>query len=63
LTKRDIVVIDEQEGRQYAVQAGLSVAGVLGYFCAKKNGLIAALKPEIQALKANARFFVPLPLN
>lgn len=57
--KADIVVIDEQEGRQYAVQAGLSVTGVLGVLLrAKKNGLIAALKPEIQALKAKARFFV-----
>jgi uncharacterized protein len=55
----DIVLIDEQEGRQLAVQSGLSVTGVLGVLLrAKQSGAISALKPEIQALRAKARFFV-----
>ena len=58
-TKADIVLIDEQEGRQFATQAGLSVTGVLGVLLrAKKTGHIAALRPVIDALRANARFFI-----
>ena len=34
--KADIVLIDEQEGRQLAVQAGLSVTGVLGVLLRRK---------------------------
>jgi uncharacterized protein len=57
--KADIVLIDEQEGRQLAIQAGLSVTGVLGVLLrAKQSGEISAVRPEIQALRAKARFFV-----
>ena len=57
--KADVLIIDEQEGRQFAVQAGLSITGVLGVLLrAKKNGEILALKPEIQALRREARFFI-----
>jgi len=55
----DIVIIDEQEGRQFAIQAGLSVTDVLGVLLrAKLAGHISALKPEIQALRHKARFFI-----
>ena len=55
----DVVLIDELEGRQFAMQAGLSVTGVLGVLLrAKKTGHIAALKPLIGALRADARFFI-----
>jgi len=55
----EVVLIDEQEGRQYAVQAGLAVTGVLGILLlAKKNGQIPSLKPEIRALRARAGFFI-----
>lgn len=57
--KADIVIIDEQEGRQFAKQAGLTVTGTLGILLrAKKTGLISSLKLEIQALRAQARFFI-----
>lgn len=57
--KADIVLIDEQEGRQFARQAGLSVTGVLGVLLRAKNGgLISALKPEIEALRTKAHFFI-----
>jgi predicted nucleic acid-binding protein len=55
----DMVLIDEQEGRQYAAQAGLSVSGVLGVLLrAKRNGTIQALRPEIESLRNKARFFI-----
>mgnify|MGYP003379692559 CR=1 FL=1 len=54
-----LVLIDEQEGRQLAQQAGLSVSGVLGVLLrAKRNGHIDAIKPEIQSLRHKARFFI-----
>ena len=50
--KADVVLIDEQEARQRAAEAGLSVIGVLGVLLrAKRTGLIPLLKPEITALK------------
>lgn len=57
--KADIVIIDEQEARQLATQAGLSVTGVLGVLLrAKRRGQIPAVRPEIQALRDTARFFI-----
>ena len=57
--KADIVLIDEQEGRQLASKAGLAVTGVLGALLrAKRRGEIAAVKPEIDLLRSKARFFV-----
>ncbi|HXJ95855.1 MAG TPA: DUF3368 domain-containing protein [Terriglobia bacterium] len=54
-----MVLIDEQEGRQLAAQAGLSVTGVLGILLrAKQSGHIPALRPEIQSLRHKARFFI-----
>jgi predicted nucleic acid-binding protein len=55
----ETVIIDEQEGRLMAVQAGLSVTGVLGVLLrAKFAGAIAAVQPEIHALRTRARFFI-----
>jgi predicted nucleic acid-binding protein len=55
----DIVIIDEQDARQFATRAGLSVTGVLGILLrAKRTGQIPAVGPEIQALRATARFFI-----
>jgi len=57
--KADVVLIDEQEGRELATQAGLCVTGVLGILLrAKHNGQIPALQPEIQSLRSKARFFI-----
>jgi len=57
--KADIVIIGEQEARQLATQAGLSVTGVLGVLLrAKRRGQIRAVRPEIQALRDTARFFI-----
>ncbi|MGH9599843.1 MAG: DUF3368 domain-containing protein [Bryobacteraceae bacterium] len=55
----DMVLIDEQEGRQLASQAGLAVIGVLGILLrAKRMGEVATVKSEIDLLRAKARFFV-----
>jgi len=55
--KAEVVVIDEQEGRQLAAAAGLSVTGVLGILLrAKQSGHIAALKPEIQSPSREGSF-------
>lgn len=57
--KAGMVIIDEQEGRQLAAQAGLSVIGVLGVLLrAKRNGQIPAVKPELRLLRERAHFFV-----
>lgn len=62
--KADIVVIDEQEGRALAIQAGLSVTGILGVLLkAKRNGAIPSVRSEIQALRAKARFFISTSLE
>ncbi len=62
--KADVVLIDEQEGRQFAAQAGISVTGALGVLLrARLKGDIPALKPEIQALRTNARFFIARSLE
>ena len=62
--KADIVLIDEQEGRQLASKTGLAVTGVLGVLLrAKRIGQIAAVKPEIDHLRSIAHFFVSSPLE
>ncbi|MFZ0964549.1 MAG: DUF3368 domain-containing protein [Terriglobia bacterium] len=55
----DETIIDEQEGRELAAQAGIHVVGVLGILLrAKRLGQIPALKPEIQSLRTKANFFI-----
>jgi hypothetical protein len=62
--KAGVVIIDEHEGREFAVQSGLPVIGVLGILLrAKLRGEIPALKPEILALRAKARFFIAQSLE
>lgn len=55
----DRVLIDEQEGREIAVESGLSVTGVLGVLLrGKQSGDIARVGPEIHSLRERARFFI-----
>jgi hypothetical protein len=62
--KAGVVIIDEHEGREFAVQAGLPVIGVLGILLrAKLRGEIPALKPEILALRVKVRFFIAQSLE
>jgi uncharacterized protein len=62
--KADIVIIDEQEGRVLARQAGLSITGTLGVLLrAKRSGLLQLIKPEIEALRSRTRFFLSASLE
>jgi hypothetical protein len=62
--KADIVLLDEQEGRQLASGTGLAVTGVLGILLrAKRMGEILAVKPEIDLLRSKAHFFVSSALE
>lgn len=52
-------ILDERDPRAAAERAGLRFIGVLGVLLrAKTNGQIHAVKPEIDTLRARARFFV-----
>ncbi len=62
--KADIVLIDEQEARQFASRTGLAVTGVLGILLrAKRDGHITKIKPEIDLLRSKAHFFVAASLE
>jgi predicted nucleic acid-binding protein len=55
----DWIILDEADGRKAASRAGLNVTGVLGILArAKHRGEIALLKPELDALRAQGRFFI-----
>jgi predicted nucleic acid-binding protein len=60
----DLVLLDERNGRAAAVCAGLRVTGVLGVLLrAKTQGDVPMLKPELDALKSSARFFIASKLE
>lgn len=55
----DLVLLDERDGRSAAERVGLRVTGVLGILLRAKNtGQIQAIKPEVEALRIRARFFL-----
>ena len=54
-----LILLDEKDGRCMADRAGLRVTGVLGVLLrAKQDGHIQLVKPEVDALRNQARFFV-----
>jgi len=57
--RADFILLDERDGRRAAELAGLKVIGVLGLLLrAKSQGDIPLLKPELDALRTQARFFL-----
>jgi predicted nucleic acid-binding protein len=59
-----ILLIDEQEGRNIATQVGLRVTGTLGILLrAKCAGDIPEIRAEIQALRSRGRFFLSARLE
>ena len=55
----DLILLDERDGRSAAERAGLRVTGVLGVLLrAKKDGQLPLIKPEIEALRTQAWFFL-----
>jgi predicted nucleic acid-binding protein len=60
----DLILLDERDGRSAAERAGLRVTGVLGVLLrAKNNGPIQLIKPEVEALRSRARFFLSARLE
>jgi predicted nucleic acid-binding protein len=59
----ELLIIDEQLGREIAVNQGLNVTGLLGALLEAKNkGLISKVKPIINDLMIQARFRIGLQL-
>lgn len=59
----DLLLIDELLGRNAARKLGLEIVGLLGVLVeAKRNGLITAVKPEIDKLKVGGRFWISTEL-
>ena len=47
-----VVILDDQQARNVALQIGLTVSGTLGVFVrAKANGVIPAIKPLIEKMR------------
>ena len=60
----DLILVDERDGRSAAERAGLRVTGVLGVLLRAKNeGQIQLIKPEIDALRTRAWFFLSARLQ
>jgi predicted nucleic acid-binding protein len=55
----DLVLIDERQGRRAAQRHGLRTLGVVGMLIeAKARGQIDLLKPQLDALRAQAGFYL-----
>lgn len=62
-TKAEQLLIDERRGRLVAARLNLRYIGILGILVeAKSQGLIAEVKPVLDALINNAGFWVAEPL-
>lgn len=62
--RADLVLMDERIGRDAAQRAGLRVTGVLGVLLrAKRDGDVTLLKPVIEDLRTEARFFISARLE
>ncbi len=55
----DLIVMDEREGRRAAQRLGVSVIGVVGILIqAKRVGVVAQLRPHLDALRHIAGFYL-----
>lgn len=55
----DRLLIDEAAGREEAESLGIRCIGLLGILLqAKRNGLLALVKPLLERLRSEARFFI-----
>lgn len=54
-----LILLDERRGRRAAKRLGLTVAGTLGVLIAAKDrGLLASVRPVLDALRADAGFWM-----
>lgn len=55
----DLVILDDRDAREAADALGLTVTGVLGILLrAKRKGLLAQVRPALDALRSQAGFFL-----
>lgn len=55
----DLVLLDERDGRHVAQTLGLRVMGAVGALIhARRRAMIAALRPELDALRNRAGFYL-----
>lgn len=55
----DLILIDELKGRSEAQKLGVDVTGLIGVLIrAKEKGLIPMVRPELQKLVSDARFWL-----
>ena len=62
--RADLLIVDDEAGRLAAANLGCAVTGTLGVLIgAKRNGLLAALKPEIERLCRETTFRISTKLK
>lgn len=58
-TNADLLLIDDQDGRQIAREEGLPFTGLLGVLSEERlGGRLPSLKAEIDRLRSDCRFFI-----